>query len=122
MPGSQYRELARIQGDNGDVFGEFLFKSLADFLPESTGEVALAAIPIGRLKLAKKLRISATGKAGVQILDNLNVTVDEFISNFRKAGIRSRVPGEFLDKTVLEALQSGNSTIRKLLTNTEYFK
>jgi len=43
------------------------------------------------------------------------MTVDDFISQFRQAGIRGRIPGEFLDQTVEQALRSGDSTVRKLL-------
>jgi hypothetical protein len=122
MPGSQYRQQAEIQAKHGDIFGEALLNSLADLFPENTGDVALAAIPVGRLKIARKLKINAASEAGQQLLDNLGLTVDEFVSKFRKAGIRARIPSEFLQKTVLEALQAGDSTVRKLLTDSRFAK
>jgi hypothetical protein len=52
----------------------------------------------------------------------LDDTVDTFISSFRKPGIRNKLPGEFLDQTVEEALRSGNTTVRKLLIDSRFVK
>lgn len=44
------------------------------------------------------------------------------ISTYRKSSIRSEIPGQFLKQTVEEALKSGNTTIRKLLTDGRFIK
>jgi hypothetical protein len=51
-----------------------------------------------------------------------SLTVQEYVSRFRQASVRSQLPGEFLDQTVEQALRSGNSTVRKLLVSGEYAK
>ena len=68
-------------------------------------------------RLAKKLKLNIDSPTTRQLLDNLDKTVDGYISLFRSPTIRGKVPGEFLNKTVGEALRSGNTTIRKLLTS-----
>jgi len=72
--------------------------------------------------LAKKYGLNVNSPTSQQVLDNLNTPVDRFISQFRQASVRSEMPSEFLGKTVGEALQSGDSTVRKLLIDSRFVK
>ena len=72
--------------------------------------------------LAKKLGLNVNSPTSQQLLDNLDNTVERFIGQHRQAGIRSQMPSEFLGKTVREALESGNSTVRKLLVDSRWTK
>jgi len=72
--------------------------------------------------LAKKLKLNINSETTRQLLNNLDETVESFIAAFRKASIKSELPGEFLNKTVEEALKAGNTTVRKLLTDNRFVK
>jgi len=72
--------------------------------------------------LAKKYGLNVNSPTSQQVLDNLNTSVDRFIGQFRKASVRSEMPSEFLRKTVGEALQSGDATVRKLLIDSRFAK
>lgn len=72
--------------------------------------------------LAKKYGLNVNSRTSQQVLDNLDTSVDSFISQFRRASVRSEMPSEFLPKTVGEALQSGDSTVRKLLIDSRFAK
>ncbi|MCS3530749.1 hypothetical protein [Chryseobacterium sp. JUb7] len=58
----------------------------------------------------------------MSILENADKTVQEFISTHRQGSIKSVFPAEHLNSTVKEALQSGNTTVRKLLTDSRFLK
>lgn len=73
-------------------------------------------------KVATKLFINKDSKLGRQILINLDTPVQKFISQHKKGSIKTVFPDEFLNKTVEEALLSGNSTVIKLLKNSKYVK
>lgn len=81
-------------------------------------------IPPKVLKDAKKFNLNAESPTSRQILDNLEMDVQEFISNYRKAGIEGVFPGEYLEKGVKlrDALKEGGSTVRKLLTDGRFTK
>lgn len=72
--------------------------------------------------LAKKLRLNVNSPTSQQLLDNLDASVDSFITQYRKANVRTVMPSDFLGKTVKEALESGNSTVRKLLIDSRFAK
>jgi RHS repeat-associated protein len=72
--------------------------------------------------LARKLKLNINSPTTRQVLNSLDDTVGSFISNFRSPKIRGKIPGEFLDQTVEQALRSGNSTVRKLLTDNRFVK
>ena len=72
--------------------------------------------------LAKKYGLNVNSQTSQQVLDNLDTPVDNFISQFRKASVRSEMPSEFLRKSVGEALQSGDATVRKLLIDSRFAK
>ena len=57
-----------------------------------------------------------------QVLNNLDINVETFISKFRKSSIRRVMPGEYLNMTVEEALSKGSSTVSKLLTDGRFSK
>ena len=72
--------------------------------------------------LARKLKMNIQSPTTRQVLNSLDDTVDDFISKFRKASIRSEMPGEYLNMTIEQALRSGNSTVRKLLIEGRFVK
>ena len=72
--------------------------------------------------LAKKLKMNINSPTTRQVLNSLDESVESFISTYRKSSIRSEIPGQFLNQTVEEALKSGNTTIRKLLTDGRFVK
>jgi hypothetical protein len=72
--------------------------------------------------MAKKFKMNINSPTARQVLNSLEVTVESFISQYRKASIRSEMPGEFLNQTIEDALKSGNSTVRKLLTDGRFVK
>ncbi|WP_346983968.1 hypothetical protein [Chryseobacterium sp. POE27] len=74
------------------------------------------------LKLAKLLKLNINSPTTMSILENVDNTVQEFISTHRKGSIKSVFPAEHLNSTVKEALQSGNTTVRKLLTDSRFLK
>jgi hypothetical protein len=73
-------------------------------------------------KIARKLRLNPNSPTSKQLLENLNTTCEQFINQFRKGSIKSEFPQEFLSKTVKQALESKNSTVRKLLTDQRFAK
>lgn len=72
--------------------------------------------------LARKLKMNINSPTTRQVLNSLDDTVETFISGFRKPSIRAKLPGEFINMTVEEALKSGNTTVRKLLTDGRFVK
>jgi hypothetical protein len=56
------------------------------------------------------------------LYSNRGMKVDQFISRFRKGGIREVFPSEYMNMTVDEALQQGGSTVRKLLVNGRFVR
>jgi hypothetical protein len=72
--------------------------------------------------LARRLKLNLNSPTTRQVLNSLDESVETFISKYRKSSVRSEIPGEYLNKTVEEALNSGNSTMRKLLTDGRYVK
>lgn len=72
--------------------------------------------------LAKKLKMNINSPTTRQVLNSLDESVESFISTYRRSSIRSEIPGQFLNQTVEEALKSGNTTIRKLLTDGRFVK
>lgn len=74
------------------------------------------------MKLAKLLKLNINSPTTMSILENADNTVQEFISTHRKGSIKSVFPEEHLNSTVKEAMQSGNTTVRKLLTDKRFLK
>lgn len=72
--------------------------------------------------LARKLKMNINSPTTRQVLNSLDDTVESFISAYRKPSVRGKLPGEFLNLTVEEALKSGNTTVRKLLTDGRFVK
>jgi hypothetical protein len=72
--------------------------------------------------LAKKLNLNINSPTTKQLLENIKLSCSDFISRFRSPKIRGEFPGEFLNKTVEEALKSANTTVRKLLTDSRFVK
>ena len=76
------------------------------------------AIGPGDLGFARAVRLPVDNPA----VANRGLSVADFVAQFRKASVLRELPGEFLDKTVEQALRSGDSTVRKLLISGEYAK
>ncbi|SIO09958.1 RHS repeat-associated core domain-containing protein [Epilithonimonas zeae] len=74
------------------------------------------------MKLAKALKLNINSPTTMSILENADKTVQEFILTHRQGSIKSVFPAEHLNSTVKEALQSGNTTVRKLLTDSRFLK
>jgi RHS repeat-associated protein len=72
--------------------------------------------------MARKHNLNMNSKTALQVLDNLDISVESFIGQFRKGSIKSEFPSEFLSGTVEDALNSGNSTVRKLLIDSRFTK
>ena len=114
------------------VYKRTLQEGVKEFVCENTLHVKRLedSGPIGRSLgaasradiLAKQLGLNINSATTRQLLNNLDITVDEFISTFRKGSIREVFPGEFLDMSVEAALQSRDSTVRKLLLDGRFTK
>jgi len=72
--------------------------------------------------LAKKIRLNANSPTTQHLLQNREMKVVDFIGKFRRGNIKAVFPSEFLKKTIEDALKSRDTTVRKLLTDSEYFK
>lgn len=59
--------------------------------------------------LAKRYGLNASSPTTRQLLDNLDSSVSQYISRFRRAGVRREFPSDVLNKTVRKALESGDS-------------
>ena len=81
-----------------------------------TDEAAQAAAK--SLQFEKKIGINVNSLAVV----NRAMSARAFIGQFRKASVLGEFPAEFLDQTVEQALTSGDSTVRKLLTDGRFAK
>lgn len=57
-----------------------------------------------------------------QILENLDMNFETFVGRYRQGRIRRRLPDKILQGTVREALESGDQTVRKLLTNRRFHR
>jgi len=68
---------------------------------------------VGDFKFARKIGLDANNPAEA----NRSMPVQDFIAQYRNAGILQKIPGEYLGQTVEQALMSGDSTVRKLLTD-----
>jgi RHS repeat-associated protein len=66
---------------------------------------------------ARDKNLQANSPTTRTLFENRFTRVTDFISKFRRASIRERFPSEFDDETIEDALSSGNSTVRKLLTD-----
>lgn len=115
----------------GAKLGKFIFGRIASWW---SGRVATKVLPrsgpiirsLGGASraemLAKKLKLNINSPTTRQVLNSLDDTVESFINQFRKASIKSELPGEFLNQTVEGALKSGNTTVRKLLLDNRFVK
>ena len=99
------------------------YMSPYDILPvPGAAAVGSDAIAPEVLSWAKKLGLNVESTTTQSLLQNLNMSVSDFIGKFRKGGINSVIPGEYLNMSVREALEKGGSTIRKLLTDRRFQK
>ena len=72
--------------------------------------------------LAKKFGLNANSKTTKSIMENLEMTAQDFISNFREGSIKSEFPSEYLNKSIKEVLKVKNSKARKLLIDGRFLK
>ena len=75
-----------------------------------------------RERLAKRWGLRLDSEIAEQVLDNTDMTVDAFIASFRQARVRRSFPGEYLGRTLHEALDSGDARVRKLLLDSRWVK
>jgi len=95
----------------------------ADLLIRRTYPIGKSVGALSRAeRLARKFGLNIKSEPTRQILNSLDDTCESFISRFRKSSIRREFPKEFLNETIEDALESGNTTVRKLLTNGKYVK
>jgi hypothetical protein len=73
-------------------------------------------------KIASKLGLKLESATSRHVFENRAMTVSDYIGKFRKGSINRVFPGEFLDKTVEDALRRGGSDVRKLLTDLRFVK
>jgi RHS repeat-associated protein len=113
----------------GDLF-TFGYASKAKLAARATEKVLANSGPIIRgvgaaskaEMLAIKFKLNINSPVARQVLNSLDQTVESFINTYRKGSIKSVFPAEYLDKTVEEALKSGNTTVRKLLIDSRFVK
>ena len=73
-------------------------------------------------RFAQKYHINGDSETGREVLFNLDKTCEEFIGAFRRGSIRSEFPSQYLKMSVREAIASGDTTVRKLLTDSRFAK
>jgi RHS repeat-associated protein len=114
-----------LSSDDPDLTATFL--AYAGFLVAAH---AVASIVAGdrpncdqaTINQAKKLGINVESKTSIQLLNNWNTPVREFIAKYRLPSILQKFPREFLDKPLGQALSEGTSTVLKLLKDTRFAK
>ncbi|MDR1199318.1 MAG: RHS repeat-associated core domain-containing protein, partial [Prevotellaceae bacterium] len=117
--GNAYKHVQPVTGMPplpGLVKGVSVIKTGAKIISSSTKVISNSE------KVAKALKLNINSPTTQQIINNLDKTVESFIGLFRQASITSKFPGEFLNMTIKEALKSGNTTVRKLLTDRRFVK
>lgn len=72
-------------------------------------------------EIAKKLKLDVNSPTTRQVLNNLDTKVTDFIGQYRQGKIRRQFPGEFLDRSVEEAIVA-DPTVRKLLLDKRFAK
>ena len=82
----------------------------------------LPADHAAQLRFARSIGLNAETETGRQILANLAMTAEDYIGKFRAARVLGEFPAEFKKVTVWEALRDGDSTVRKLLTDSRWAK
>ena len=111
--------------EDSGAFAELAF-TYAAYLGALAGVAAAvkssAACTADEVKLAQKVGLNAKSENTVQLMKAWNMKVADFIGAARKGGIKGEFPAEYLNKTVGEALQSGGTTVRKLLTDSRWMK
>ncbi|WP_341795007.1 DUF637 domain-containing protein [Rickettsia endosymbiont of Rhinocyllus conicus] len=79
-------------------------------------------------KDGKKYEIKDNNVTGRKVLESLDKTAREFVSEHRKGNIREEFPGEYWDKTLREILNDANNrvdaarTAKKLLIKKDFLK
>ena len=120
-----YLDLGLNADEDSGAFAELAF-TYAAYLGALAGVAAAvkssAACTADEVKLAQKVGLNAKSENTVQLMKAWNMKVADFIGAARKGGIKGEFPAEYLNKTVGEALQSGGTTVRKLLTDSRWMK
>jgi RHS repeat-associated protein len=126
------REAVRQATHIGVIVGSFAGAARATAGAESTfarlrsrlaviregGDIGAVGPGVGALRFAKRIGLSADDPAVV----NRSMTVQEYIGKFRKGSVLRKFPTDMLGGTVEEALRTGDSTVRKLLTDRRFSK
>jgi len=83
------------------------------------GETGAVGPGVGLLRLAQKYGLNLNSPKARQILENLDMSVEEFVGKFRQGSIKQAAGWRFDGMTVRQALDSGG---RKLLTDGRFDK
>jgi RHS repeat-associated protein len=93
----------------------------ASILPRS-GPIARSLGAMSRSEaLARKLGMNVNSPTTRQVLNSLDMTVKDFVGQFRKGSVLREMPGEVLDMTIEKAVQF-SSKVRKLLVDGRFAK
>jgi hypothetical protein len=120
--GKPYHGLSVEEEEKSKEFIEQFIYGYEGRLVKVGKEVIVGIEATKLLIIAKKLKLNISSSTTKEIIKNLDQTVESFISKYRKGSIKAEFPAEFLDQTVEKALRSGNTTVRKLLTDKRFMK
>ena len=111
-------------GAKGLGLGVPVTRPLAGFdWADDTGSVGSGAGDVAAAnRFARQMRLPADSP----VVQHRSMTVADFVSKYRKASVRSQLPGEYLGMTVEDALKAAagekNTTVRKMLIDGRFSK
>jgi len=73
-------------------------------------------------RLAARWGLNAESPIAREILENLDLSVLEFVAATRKARVLREMPADMLSRTIREALDGGDPKVRKLLLDQRWRK
>jgi len=101
-------------------FLEGELRNFADLLADEGGSIgpgSRAPGAAGIERLARRFNLRASSPTTRVLLENLEMTVDEYIAQYRQGRVRGMLSTAVRAGTVREALEAGDSTVRKMLTD-----
>lgn len=91
-------------------------------MPIGTGAALLPKLSPQVMKFAEKYGLEATSKISQNILRNLDMPVIKWLGKFAKGDWQERFPRQLLNGTVRDAIASGDSAARKIMTQIRFLK
>jgi hypothetical protein len=73
-------------------------------------------------RLAARWGLNPSSGEARELLENVDASVDVYISVKRKAVVQRRIPSKYVSSTPREALDAGDPTVRKLLLDKRWRK